>query len=287
MQPARSLFAGIPTIIFIFTILKMDHPANWRKTEKMKKQLLIIAGMFLSLATVAQETSSGLVTDRPDQTESAAVVPFKSLQIESGFVMEKSTIADITVNSYTYNTTLLRYGLFKPFELRLGLEYLGENTPGAPSGFGPLHTGFKVRIAREDGWKPAVAFLGGINLPFTADDYYAPENTAAGLRFAFAHTLSEKLSLGYNLGAEWVGESASPGFFYSVALGIGLTDHLSMFAESYGLVPESGIREHMLDAGFTYLLLHNLQVDASAGVGLNEEAADHFLSFGISYRIPE
>lgn len=253
----------------------------------MKKQLLLITGIFFALLINAQENPTELVTDRPDQTESSTVVPLKSLQIESGFVMEKSTVNDVTLNSYAYNTTLLRYGLFTRLELRLGLEYLGNNTPDSPSGLGPLNAGFKVKISDERGWKPEVAFLAGLNLPFTANDYYAPENTAAGVRFAFAHTLSEKLSLGYNLGAEWDGDSASPGYFYSVALGIGLTEKLGMFAESYGLIPEAGGPEHLLDTGFTYLLFPNFQLDISGGLGLSEQAADHFISFGLSYRIPE
>ena len=255
----------------------------------MRKLLLfLINGLLLSLFATAQENPPELITDRPDQTESSAIVPLKSLQIETGFVMEQITSGNITMNSYTYNTTLLRYGLLENFELRMGLEYLGNNTPDdSPSGLGPLYTGFKAKIMNENGWKPGVAFLAGLNLPFTASDYYAPENTAAGMRFAFSHTLSEKLSLGYNLGAEWDGTSASPGFFYSLALGIGLTERLGIFAESFGTIPESGVAEHMLDAGVTFLVISNLQFDVSGGVGLNEQSPDHFVSFGLSYRLPE
>ncbi|MFW5756057.1 MAG: transporter, partial [Tangfeifania sp.] len=111
--------------------------------------------------------------------------------------------------------------------------------------------------------------------------------TAADMRLAFAHTLTETFSLSYNLGAEWNGESAIPGYFYSVAAGIGITKSVGMFVESYGLIPETGQPEHLLDAGFTLLLLANLQLDISGGIGLNEHAADHFISFGLSYRLPE
>jgi len=253
----------------------------------MKKQLLLITSIFFSFLASAQDNPPELITDRPDQTESSAIIPLRLLQIETGFVMEQITSGNITMNSYAYNTTLLRYGLLKNFELRLGLEFLGSNTPDSPSGLGPLHTGFKAKIMNENGWKPEMAILAGVNLPFTANDYYAPENTAAGFRFAFSHTLSEKLSLGYNLGAEWDGTSASPGFFYSLALGISLTERLGMFAESFGIIPESGVAEHMLDAGVTFLVLSNLQFDVSGGVGLNEVSRDHFVSFGLSYRLPE
>ena len=154
------------------------------------------------------------------------------------------------------------------------------------SGFSPLYTGFKVNIAEESGWKPEIAFLGGIALPFTAKKDYKPSNVAADMRFAFTHTLSDRFSLGYNLGAEWDGDSAGPLYFYSLALGMGLTENLSIFAESYGLLNPKGEPENMLDAGFTYLLLDNLQVDLSGGIGLNENAMDNFISVGLTLRIP-
>ena len=38
----------------------------------------------------AQDNGAELITDRPDQTESSAVVPRKLLQIETGFLMENN-----------------------------------------------------------------------------------------------------------------------------------------------------------------------------------------------------
>jgi len=256
--------------------------------------LTLIFFMGLTAFVKAQNEIPELITDRPDQTESSTTVPFKSLQIETGFVLEKFETDLFKQTSYSYNTTLLRYGLLKNFELRLGLEYLGENvkikntdSTNSISGLGTVYTGFKVKIAEEESWKPEIAFLGGLVLPFTANKDFKPEYTAANIRFAFSHTLSDRFSLGYNLGAEWDGETAIPGYFYSVALGIGLTDKLGMFVESYGLVPETGDAEHLVDAGFTYLVLQNFQLDISGGLGLNKNSIDNFISFGLSYRIPK
>jgi len=250
------------------------------------KQFLIVACLLFSLAISAQDKPP-LVTDRPDQTESAVTVPLRSLQVETGFLLEQSTSGSVLHKSFAYNTTLLRYGILNQLELRLGFEYLGDKNGYSTSGFGPLYTGFKIKITEEEGWKPGMAFLTGLSFPFTAGEYYKPEYTAADMRLAFAHTLTETFSLSYNLGAEWNGESAIPGYFYSVAAGIGITKSVGMFVESYGLIPETGQPEHLLDAGFTLLLLANLQLDISGGIGLNEQAADHFISFGVSYRLPE
>ncbi len=242
----------------------------------------------------AQNDTPDLITDRPDQTESSTTVPHKALQIETGFVIENIKTEIISQKLFAYNTTLLRYGLLENFEIRLGLEYLGDKTvirntdiENKISGLSPLYTGFKTKIADEDGWKPEIAFLGGLILPFTAHEDYKTSYTAADIRFSFAHTLSDRLSLGYNIGAEWDGETAVPGYFYSAALGVGITDNVGFFLESYGLVSEEGNAEHLLDVGITYLALPNLQFDISGGVGINEHAIDNFISFGLSYRLPE
>ncbi|RPJ73604.1 MAG: transporter [Alphaproteobacteria bacterium] len=252
---------------------------------------IIITG--LTALVKSQDTVPALITDRPDQTESSTVVPLKSLQIETGFVMEKDETNLVRQQSFAYNTTLLRYGLLENFELRLGLEYLGEkieikntDTLNTLSGLSPMYTGFKVKIANEDGWKPEIAFLGGLVLPFTANEDFKPEYPAADIRFSFAHTLTDRLSLGYNLGAEWDGNTAVPGYFYSLALGIGITDKLGMYIESYGLVPGEGDAEYLADAGITWLTMPNFQLDISGGLGINEKTIDNFISFGLSYRIP-
>lgn len=258
------------------------------------KYLLLIYVTAISLSAGAQDEVFELVTDRPDQTESSAVVPRKSLQLETGFIRESDETTLYKQKSFAYNTTLLRYGFLENFELRMGIEYLGEeselissDSSSSVSGLSPLYAGFKFKISEEEGWKPEIAFLGGMILPFTAGNDFKPQYPAANIRFAFSHTISERLSLGYNLGAEWDGESAIPGYFYSFALGLGVFDKLGMFLESYGLVREKGDAEHMLDAGFTYLLLPNLQLDISGGIGINEYATDNFISFGLSYRLPD
>ena len=258
------------------------------------KVTIISLLLLITIVGKAQNDTPNLITDRPDQTESSSTVPHKSLQIETGFVIENIKTESISQKSFAYNTTLLRYGLLENFELRLGLEYLGDKTEiintdakNTISGLSPLYAGFKTKIANEDGWKPEIAFLGGLILPFTAHENYKTSYSAADIRFSFAHTLSDRFSLGYNLGAQWDGETAIPGYFYSAALGVGVTDKIGFFLESYGLVAEEGDAEHMLNAGITYLALPNLQFDMSGGIGINEQATDNFISFGLSYRLPE
>jgi hypothetical protein len=262
---------------------------------KMGTKSILALTLLLELTEFvkAQDEIPALITDRPDQTESSAVVPRRFLQIETGFVLANDNDSQAKRKLFAYNTTLLRYGLLTNLELRLGLEYLGEKTElkntdstNIVTGLSPAYVGFKVKITDEDGWKPEIAFLGGLVLPFTANSYFKPTHTAGTFRFAFSHTLSDRFSLGYNLGAKWNGIDAVPGFFYSLVFGVVIIDNLGMFVESYGLIPEEENAEHLLDAGFTFLLLPNFQLDVSGGIGL-QNSVNNFISFGLTYRLPK
>lgn len=259
----------------------------------INKYLLLICLFVLSFFALAQSDYSEMVTDRPDQTESAQVVPMKSLQIETGFVRERYKIGEASYVDYAFNSTLLRYGLLKKLELRLGLEYLGSriediqsNESDLKNGLGALLTGIKYKILEEDGLKPGLALLGNLAFPFTSKEEFKSDHTAAGLRLALSQSLSDRFALGYNLGGEWDGDSDVTAWFYSISLGIGLSDKLGMFIESYGLIPNRDEAVHLVNAGFTYAILPNLQADISAGLGLNDTAIDNFIGFGLSYRIP-
>jgi hypothetical protein len=240
-----------------------------------------------------QDEVPELVTDRPDQTEASRVVPAGTLQLETGFIVENKETNLEKQRALVYNTSLFRYGLSKRFELRLGLAYLENRTEfkemdsvHTVHGFSPLYTGFKIQILEEDGWIPETALIGGLVLPFSAAEEFKPQNTGVGMRFSMSHTLSNRFSLGYNLGAEYLGESSAPWFFYSVALGAGITDRLGMYIEGFGWIPEQDIPSHLFDGGFTYLVTPVFQLDISAGFGLNEEALDNYLSAGLTFRLP-
>ena len=111
----------------------------------------------------------------------------------------------------------------------------------------------------------------------------------------FSHTLTDRLSFGYNLGAVWGTEEDDSGdrdtlsvFRYTATLGVGLTEQLSGFVEVFGDVPlsASGGPANMFDGGFTYLISDNFQIDVASGVGLSQEADDWFITAGATYRFP-
>ena len=99
------------------------------------------------------------------------------------------------------------------------------------------------------------------------------------------HTLSDKISLGYNLGAEWDGETPEPTFIYTLTSGFALSEKTGFFIELYGFAPQQDKAEHRFDGGFTYLVTNDLMLDASAGFGITDNAPDYFTAIGFSFRL--
>ena len=98
-------------------------------------------------------------------------------------------------------STLFRIGLGGRTELRIGHAGIvgGKGSHGA----GDSELGAKVNlIAHADGWRPELAILGGLSLP-TGDDGLSSDGVDPSFLVSFAHELSPRMSLGYNVGAAW------------------------------------------------------------------------------------
>ena len=233
-----------------------------------------------------------LVTDRPDATEASSTVGKGVLQIETGGLYESFKDNSIQFENYTYNTTLVRYGILDNLELRLGWDFVegitkinGTKLDNVTSGLSPLLLGVKLDIAEEKSGMPEIALIGHVFPLFSAGQDYRPETTAIDFRFSFSHTLSETSSIAYNLGAQWGNDSPEAAAIYTVAYGYSFTDKFGMYAELYGDLPEDSSANHYWDAGFTYLVSNDLQLDTYFGTSITE-GQDILIGLGASFRIP-
>ena len=246
----------------------------------MKKLFIVLFFNFL-LFSKAQET---IQTDRPDQTESPSITPRNHLQIETGLLYEKQ---NRDAASFLHPTILWKYGLNDHVEIRLETEFLTQKDGVKSStGLAPLTFGFKTKLVEEHKSLPNISFLGNLTTNKLGSRDFQTTYLAPAFRFLFDHTLSDKLSLGYNLGAEWDGENAAATGIYSLAAGYSFTEKLSGFAEVYGFINKFTKADLRFDTGFTYLLNNNFMLDTSVGLGLSEVSPEYFLSCGFSYRFP-
>jgi hypothetical protein len=244
-----------------------------------------------------------IATDRPDQTESPFIVPAGRVQIETGYWVENDKDENTKIKNRAYNTSLIKVGLSKFVELRLIAEYLGTSRYdrstnakiGTMNGMNSIAVGSKIFLCEERGIIPKTSLITHLQLPYFGNKNFRPSYVAPRFRFLMQHTLSEKISLSYNVGGEWDGTTKNTTGIYTISLGIALAKGLNMFVESYGFLTENSSEDdkfngtfsndHRLDGGFTYLLQNNLQLDISGGIGLSKNSPDSFMSCGISWRL--
>lgn len=231
--------------------------------------------MFLSHYIFSQ-----LITDRPDQTEAAAVVPKNHVQWEAGTFLEITQ----SENRWIANTNLFRYGLTSKFELRLvtHLTRINSLVDNKISWNIPnIELGFKYRFSNK-GVK--IVYLGHFIVP---SDGNADQNQSEIVnKICIAHDIIDRISIGYNLGYNYELENKINTLTYSASIGFSLTKRVGFFSEIYGqFLPYSDSHSIFYDHGFTYLVNNNLQFDFSMGVQIQENYS--FYSTGISWLISD
>jgi len=259
----------------------------------MKRFLLFILTICLSQFLIAQEENPPIITDRPDWTESAVVVPHKTLQIESGFNFAWDKSDTYKQSELGFNATLLRYAVLTRFEVRLGAAYAGVDTEDnftgektKSSGFVALVVGFKWNVLYGDGPIPTIAFLSHIDIPALASDDFNDGNVLHNIIVAGSWDLSKVFSFGFNFGSRIDWKQSDFTTVYTTSLGMSLAKWLGAFVEFYGFLPAGEYADHRFDMGFTFPVRHNLQFDISGGLGISKNSPDGFASFGFAWRIP-
>src|SRR3954464_12943232 len=93
----------------------------------MKSRNLILSATLILciINTVVFSQEADIVTDRPDQSNTPLLVPKGALQVETGFMMEKQNSTSIDQTNYTYNNSLIKFGINEHFEFRFNVGYVG------------------------------------------------------------------------------------------------------------------------------------------------------------------
>jgi hypothetical protein len=246
--------------------------------------LIIIFLLFFALHANSQEE---IVTDRPDITESALVVPHKTLQIEYGAYSQ----IEGNFNTYSPASALLRIGLLKKHELRLFYENFSVRntlTDVTNANQSTYSIGFKSQLLKEKSIFDGVALIVGYDFQYQNNKFSKKNDLNATL--AAEHSILNVLGLSYNFGVNVLGNNIKD-INYSLALGFPVVGELGGFVEIFGNMDDSkNFNSQYVDGGLTYLLKPNFQLDLSAGYLLktNVQVIDNsFISAGFSWRIPK
>lgn len=261
------------------------------------KKIIYVALFFCSSSIYAQN----IITDRPDQTESPIAISKGELQIESGLLFERTSLGtDVSQLRSVYPTSLFRIGLAEKLELRIVNEVVNYKvTSSHPlirstdySGTENLQIGFKYQITESD----AKVVIGAIAHAIVPTGTEVITNDMYGIfsRVSFSYNVSENKNFSANIGYNnydldlrdgELQRSQDGNLIYTLVYGVGISDRVGMYVEAFGDYVNFDFWENNMDAGMTYLLRENIQLDYSYGWGLNEEMNYH--SVGVSVRLPK
>lgn len=258
------------------------------KTSALRRAKAILMMMPVLIAASGYVLAGGeiedpLVGDRPDFTESTGTIAPRRVQLEAG-----TTAVSGDVDVLAIGETVLRLGLARRWELRVGAgSWVSVDGPsGDDSGFADPSLEAKVRF-NPDGEGTAVGLLFGSTLA-VGDDDIGTEDEQPFVKLLLGGAFSPGLSWGANAG--YARASEDGGRFDqlsgSFSLGIGVSERLGSFVEVYGFSEESegGDTSTYADAGVTYRLSDDLQIDARVGSGIDGNDVDVFVGGGVVKR---
>jgi hypothetical protein len=221
--------------------------------------------------------------DRPDFTESALVVPPGSLQIEGGTTWFQTSTA---TSEFQAAELALRFGMWKRFELRVGLpNYVRLSEGGAWfSGASDMLVGFKVQAGPLP-TKTELAVIVQASLP-TGSSELSSQRIDPEIKVPFSHPLGGPWSLNGQASVffpTFAGESSTV-FQPTLSVSRDVTARSGAFLEWIGEYSRQSPDFNLLHAGYTYQPLPRLQLDVHAAVGISNTAPDFFVGAGFVWR---
>ncbi len=259
----------------------------------MKKKILLLSTtLMLSFSTYAQYNET-IDSGRPGNAISVLTVGKNIGQIETGVSFSDND------ESYTSNT-FLRYGITDRIEINGGGSYLLTETDKMTSGLTSYNLGAKFNIFEGNNMMPSTAFYVGATIPA---ENLKEEKAFSSFLFIMNYSLNEKFSYTLNFGVNLdlesriIPEKDSEGVIVDVKrtyfegvyvfnLLYSLNHKWSFFVEPYGsfnryLPPKIKVN---VNAGFSYLVNNDFQLDFLAGHGVNSNEYVT-LSAGLSWRL--
>lgn len=226
---------------------------------------------------MAQLEEPTISADRPGMSTGTDVMPKGKLQWETGIGYERNGSSA----TFTINNTLLRYGWVDWAEFRVGMDLLSADGTTGVSG---LMFGTKISLIENTGWVPAISLLANLQSPHLGSPDFCPEYLTPQLYLLFQNQVTDRFSLGYNVGAEWNGSHAQPTTFAAVCLGISFTEGLGCFVESYNYFC-AGSSNYCVDLGLNWVVARNLQLDVAANFDLQRLDNYFMVSGGVAWLI--
>jgi hypothetical protein len=241
-----------------------------------------------------------MATDRPDKTESPYTVDAGHVQIESDAVAftrdrHNPERENARVDEWTFANTNFKLGLFNNVDLQIIVPaYTRSRTSDHGSGvvthdrgIGDLTFRMKMNLWGNDGGRTAFAAMPFIKVP-TGNDTLSNGAVEGGLILPLAVTVGAGWSMGVMTEIDFREDAGDSGYHVdwinSITFSHAIVGELSGYVEFFSLVSGDSEWVGSVDAGITYGVTPNVQLDAGINVGVTRAADDLNGFVGISWR---
>lgn len=270
--------------------------AEGKAVSPAKAEATVDKWQFHLFNPTPREFMREMSTDRPDATESPITVDAGHFQIESSlFDYGRTRQGGIEEEVFTYGAVNFKIGLLNNVDIQFVFDSYTEvrtkdratKITETVEGSSDLQVRLKINLWGNDGGNTALAFFPFVKIPTGSD--LSNDNVEGGLILPFSVGLTEKIGLGLMLEVDFVYDEEERGYeaevFHTAVLGFDLTDKLGLFVEYAGTTGSAKFDYvATANAGFTYAVTDDLQLDTGVRVGLNDAAEDFGVFAGFSVR---
>jgi len=244
----------------------------------------IIYSLLLLFGSIAAHAQDEIET-APDQYENPNTVPTGRFQMENRFTVQDNGSHAATL---ILPSTNWKFGINETVEVIVVTDLVFDKiADSTTNGLQPLKFGLKIKLWKGKGLLPDAAVSMQFAIPKLASKDWQAKYLAPNLRLLLKNKVSDKVSLGFNFGGIWDGETPDPQFFYSFSPKYKISQKFECFVEAYGYLRETSVAENWADAGLMYLITNDIQAEFSAGYELSSVQGVHryFGLAGIAFRI--
>jgi hypothetical protein len=234
-----------------------------------------------SQAAAASTAADAVTPDRPGFTNGSDVVPTGRIQVEGG--VTRTVYPAGGGQATDAPETLLRTGLSDTAELRVTLP--NYFWPSGPSGFSDGALGIRYKFYQSKDGNTKFAFTPTLSVPIksavTTSGHVDPSfllsgQTTSGARWGISSNLA--LSYPTQNGSRLANYTATAQVTYA------LSGPLAVFGDVSDNGVSGSLPTPIADAGFTYKVANNAQLDLETGRGLGGLAPTQFYGGGVAVR---